>query len=31
MKNRIEEIKGTLEVYQTENQFVVLGTIPSEG
>ncbi|MCQ6275022.1 sensor histidine kinase [Bacillus sp. V3B] len=31
MKNRIEEIKGTLEVYQTENRFIVLGTIPSEG
>ena len=30
MKKRIEEIEGTLEVYQTEKQFVVRGTIPSE-
>lgn len=30
MKKRIEEIQGTLEVYQTEKQFVVSGTIPSK-
>jgi signal transduction histidine kinase len=31
MKKRLEEIEGTLEVYQTEKQFVVTGTIPSGG
>ena len=29
MKARIEEIQGTLEVYQTEEQFVLTGTIPT--
>lgn len=29
MKARIEELKGTLEVYQTEEQFVLTGTIPT--
>ncbi|MBB6446669.1 sensor histidine kinase [Bacillus benzoevorans] len=29
MKARIEGIKGTLEVYQTEDQFVLTGTIPN--
>lgn len=29
MKARVEELKGTLEVHQTEEQFVLLGTIPN--
>lgn len=29
MKNRLEEIKGTLHVYRTETHFVVTGTIPA--
>nr|WP_245251006.1 histidine kinase [Virgibacillus litoralis] len=28
MKDRVEEVNGTLYVYQTEGKFVVLGTIP---
>ncbi|ASN07443.1 sensor histidine kinase [Virgibacillus necropolis] len=28
MKERINQVNGTLHVYQTENQFVVSGTIP---
>lgn len=31
MKKRVEEIGGTLSVYQTETHFVVAGIIPSEG
>lgn len=30
MNERVKEIEGTLEVYQTEKQFVVRGTIPNE-
>ncbi len=30
MKERVEQIGGNLEVYQTDKQFVVSGTIPSE-
>lgn len=29
MKARIEDLKGTLDVYQTEEQFVLTGTIPT--
>ncbi|WP_249870598.1 sensor histidine kinase [Oceanobacillus saliphilus] len=29
MRNRLKDIDGTLHVYQTENQFVVAGNIPS--
>lgn len=31
MKSRLKEINGTLEAYQTEEQFVLTGTIPNEG
>ncbi|RDW19822.1 sensor histidine kinase [Oceanobacillus chungangensis] len=31
MKRRIDEVKGTLSIYQTDRQFVVTGSIPSEG
>ena len=30
MKRRVEEVKGTLSIYQTETDFVVTGNIPSE-
>ncbi len=30
MQERLEEVKGTLNVYQTEENFVVMGTIPAE-
>ena len=30
MNERVKEIEGTLEVHQTEKQFVVRGTIPNE-
>ncbi len=31
MKARVEEIEGTLEVLQTEEQFILIGTIPTRG
>ena len=30
MKNRVEELDGRLDVYQTENHFIVKGVIPGE-
>ena len=30
MRRRVEEVKGTLSIYQTETDFVVTGHIPSE-
>lgn len=30
MKERVESVEGTLQVYQTEDEFIVSGTIPRE-
>lgn len=31
MKRRIDEVNGTLSIYQTESQFIVSGSIPGKG